>query len=163
MLPSPGETGSLPECQVQKQQTAVLPAQAAALGHPAAPSSPFLSPRLSPAERLAFRQAGKAPGQPSPDKGGEAPGQPPPDEGGEAPGQRACPPQLRLLWKAKVSGLRQPSAHREALGALTSPPPTFLPLLICPSPSCDVCGGWKGRRSWGKGRKRLHPKTRSTH
>lgn len=151
MLPSPGETGSLPECQVQQQQTAVLPAQAAALGHPAAPSSTFLSPRLSPAERLAFRQAGKAPGQP------------PPDEGGEAPGQRACPPQLRLLRKAKVSRLRQPSAHREALGALTSPPPTFLPLLLCPSPSCDVCGGWKGRRSWGKGRKRLHPKTRSTH
>lgn len=101
---------------VSRQETADsgTPCQASAAGHPAAQSSPLLSPRLSPAERLTCRQAGKAPGQLAPDKGGEAPGQP-------TPVVPPPPPQLRLLCHGKVSGLRQPSAHREALGAVTRP------------------------------------------
>lgn len=116
-----------------------------------------LSLRLSPAERWAFRQAGKAPGQP--DKGGEAPGQP----------AGSCPPQL---GKQSLSqeGVRAEAAFctqtfRPWTGALTQPSilPTSSPLSIT---SVMYVEAGKGEVAWGKGEgelqqlySSLHPKT----
>lgn len=140
-------------CCLQERLAAVLsvsrqeaadsgtPCQASAAGHPAAQSSPLLSPRLSPAERLTCRQAGKAPGQLAPDKGGEAPGQPTP----VAPPPTA---EIALSWE----GVRAETTFRTQRGpGCCHPALPVSPLLICPSPSCGVCGGGMEEVSWGKG------------
>lgn len=97
----------------QKQQTADSP--------PCSGCCPWppLSPRLSPAERLAFRQ------------------------GREGSGVMGSYPQRRIVCKAKpVTASR---TQRPLMGVLTRPPICPLPLLVCPSPGCGVWGERKGR------------------
>lgn len=97
----------------QKQQTADSP--------PCSGCCPWppLSPRLSPAERLAFRQ------------------------GQEGSGVMGSYPQRRMVWKTKpVTASR---TQRPLMGVLTRPPICPLPLLVCPPPSCGVWGERKGR------------------
>ena len=111
----PGGTGGP---RSSRQQTA-HPAQAAALGHPIAQSAFPLSLRLSPAERLAFRQG---------------------REGSRVMGSY---PQRRMVWKAEpVTASR---TQRPLMGVLTRSPICPLPLLVCPSPGCGVWGERKGR------------------